>query len=291
MSWRLGTWSDEKLFVFLDELLGYASTLKNWEDEKSLLQDCTFEQYWSLLWQLQVARMLDNAGVSLSWCRPGPDLRAVIGGAEFWVECYVYRKSFGIQEFVLELLQHLDVGLAVDHDLYVPHSLLKDSELRLFLDSLFRPLLDNSYIKKLRERARRRYPVPVDVPGGITNFFVYMQGENPAAYDPSIHRFASGVPEAYLEVAFREAINSKLGANKLNEVHPNLLAVNFVLSPDFQTAFERQRVLRSELPEVDLGSEIDAVILSACGVDRIPSCQESLAHFRERAHPARLLFS
>src|SRR5574337_25180 len=55
LAWRLGTWETEPLFQFLDDLLALGSSLANWESNKNLLKSCNFDDFWGLVWQLQMA--------------------------------------------------------------------------------------------------------------------------------------------------------------------------------------------------------------------------------------------
>src|SRR5262252_5138239 len=96
MAWRLGTWFNESLFARLDELLANAERLQGWSGERGLLENPDFAAFWALVWQLQVAEHLCEVGSEVRWGNPGPDLSVLIDGRRLFVECYVFRKSFGL---------------------------------------------------------------------------------------------------------------------------------------------------------------------------------------------------
>ena len=100
MAWRLGTWENESLFQRLEELLCCAEALPNWEQEKSLLSSADFADFWSLVWQLQVAEHLCGVGTDVRWANSGPDLSVKIDNKRWYAECYTPRKSFGLLEFL-----------------------------------------------------------------------------------------------------------------------------------------------------------------------------------------------
>lgn len=255
------------------------------------MSDCSFDQYWGLLWQLQLAKMLSVLGCQVSWMSSGPDLCVVIGKDCFYVECYSFRKSFGTGEFIRELMARIDPNLAIDHRWWTPYSLPKDNKLGPFLDDLFLPLLDPSYIARLRLQAESKYPVHLPVPEVAKNFNLFMKGEDTSKYDPALRTLSSGIPEDYLVVAFREALGNKRSSNKLSAHRPNLLAVNFLLSEDFQGAFIRQRDLRLPSPSLDFGDELDGVLYSACGINMVPSKSGVFVEYNVSNHPARAILA
>ena len=286
MSWRLGTWSDDKPFVLMDDLLRYAASLPNWSNEAPLLTTPEFAAYWSLLWQLQVAAMFRDLGGRPSWLTSGPDLLVATDEGPFFVECYVYNKSFGTAEFIAELLQRADPAYRLEHDPLLPHRLPSGTALADLLDALFRAVLNRSYTTFSQAAAAEAYPVPVTLPSGSTNAFIYMEDDNPSSYDPSLHPSRAGDPDKYLQVALQEALAAKGGANDLLSKHPNVLAVNFVLSEDWQLA----ALLRPDIALVatsNVPAGIDAVFIAACGIHDIPTSSGSYHWFRSEDHPGR----
>ena len=103
MAWRLGTWSSDSLFARLDELLSGAEQLRCWSAEAPLLKSAEFSDFWSLVWQLQVAEYLRTMASSVQWASSGPDLSAQVESETWYVECYTYRKSFGLMLFIEEV--------------------------------------------------------------------------------------------------------------------------------------------------------------------------------------------
>jgi hypothetical protein len=167
----------------------------------------------------------------------------------------------------------------------------KDKSVESFLDQLFRPYLDPSFLETKRKEAEKVYPVLLPVPAGIANFYVVLRGDDPDKYDPRIHENASGVPEGYLDVAFREALDNKRYSNSLQNHRPNLLAINFTLGPDFRKAFLWQRQLNIPLPPLKFGTSFDAVLYSACEIDTLPTPQTVSLEFKESTHPASEVLS
>lgn len=281
MAWRLGTWVNEVLFVRLEELLRHAERLPEWEHERSLLESAEYADYWSLMWQLQVAEHLATVGSDVRWSGGGPDLSATISGDRLYVECYVYRKSFGIALFLEDVLHMLGDDIKVDHDYCLPFVLPAGADTSTFLDKAIAPFLDPALLPRLREEARRRYPVLIGNPA--STLVIYVEGDDADAYDPSIHQSGTGDPDTHISVILREAVNAKAQSNQLGEHHPNLVAVNFLVSADAQLAFH----LREIQPMVELPEHIDAVAIGAVGIDaRLQRNDLVLTRARDPVHPA-----
>ena len=103
MAWRLGTWWNESLFQRLEELLCCAEALDHWDHEKkSLVNSPEFGEFWSLVWQLQVAEHLCAIGTEVRWGELWTRLSVTVGGNRWYVECYSYHKSFGLFLFLQE---------------------------------------------------------------------------------------------------------------------------------------------------------------------------------------------
>ena len=88
MAWRLGTWTSEHVFERLDQLLGLVKTMPGWSGEQGMLANPQYSNFWSLVWQLQVAEWLVGLGFSPKWNNPGPDLVVEVDGQNVWLECY-----------------------------------------------------------------------------------------------------------------------------------------------------------------------------------------------------------
>ena len=264
MAWRLGAWPDvdERLFQRLEELLRCAKEIPNWEHEKSLLTDAEFSVFWSLVWQLQVAEYLREIGEDVSWAKSGPDLSVKIGGERWFVECYTYQKSFGLLNFLEELLLRLEPDIRTDYDRCLPFSLPRDGDRELFLDKIMSPFLDPDYLANAKESAGHEYPV-VLYKDPDSSLFVYVEGSDVDAYRPGRIPNVNGSPEAHLETALREALKNKQTRNKLKNHHPNLLAVNYSLSEDYQLAESS----RETPPLAEIDPNIDVLARSKVGID------------------------
>lgn len=286
MAWRLGTWNSEFLFVRLDELLAGAEKLPYWSAEKPLLKSAEFSDFWSLVWQLQVAEYLCGIGSSVQWASSGPDLSAQVESEVWYVECYTYRKSFGLMLFIEELLQQLDSSIRVQYDLCMPFSLPTDRERSGFLDRTLSDFTNPIYIERARSEALVRYPFLL-LQKCENSLVIYMEGSDPEVYVSGIVPNRIGDSQTYLNVALSEAINAKNNANSLDERRPNLVAVNFSLSADFQFALDRADDLKLPIADTQLGPSLNAFAVSKIGIDErlersqfrriTPAVTESLA--------------
>ena len=265
MSWRLGTWKDESLFHRLDQLLCCAENLPNWKHEQSLLNTAEFGDFWSLLWQLQVAEYLCKVGTDVRWNKSGPDLSVNVCSVRWYVECYVYHKSFGLLRFVEEVLRKIDPAICVRYDLCLPFTLPQNTERNKFIDNIFTPFLNSGYVNKAKACAKVKYPV-ILYQDPKSSLCIYIDGDDSNAYMPGVIPDSVGDPESYLELALKEAVQAKMNSNKLKDYHPNLLAINYLLSEDFQFANALPQRMRSlVLPQI--GPNIDVLAASAAGID------------------------
>lgn len=290
MAWRLGTFQDERLILRLNELLKHAENLPNWKHEHALLEGGDFADFWSLVWQLQVAEYLSSQGVNVSWNTAGPDLSVEIGGRKLFVECYVYRKSFGVKLFVEELLQLLGSDLRVSHDPCLPLSFPNDTaSLSDELSSLMLPLLDSKALAVKRRLARACYPIVLSRASQST-LAISLEGPHVEAYDPSIQPQNVGDPTQYLALALREAANAKANSNHLHCHHPNLIVVNYALSADAQLALTRLQWLSHSLPDVSFSENVDAFAFAAKGIDgRLSKHDLKLVMAMSENHPAHAI--
>lgn len=268
MAWRLGTWGNEALFQRLDELLLCAERLPNWKHERSLLGSAEFSDYWSLVWQMQVAEYLCKVGKDVSWTRTGPDLAVTVDGSRWYVECYKPTKSFGLVSFLEEVLMGVHEDIRVYYDLCLPLDLPKNLERSRFLDDALGRFHDHGKVKDAAERAKVEHPVLLyEGPSPSSTLQVYMDGSDPSAYVPGVVRNKTGDPGVYAKRVLQEAVNAKKCANDLREHRPNLLAVNFLLCLGFQLAVEGGWVGEDLAAACELGSSIDALAVSAVGID------------------------
>lgn len=275
LAWRLGTWETESLFQFLDDLLALGSSLTNWESNKNLLKSYNFDDFWGLVWQLQMAKFFSTKNdVRVEWLDSGPDLKIVTKERDIFIECYTYRKSFGIEEFIGEIFRHIHPNITVRHTRYIKFSLPKNSNLESFLNDIFVHYTDTEFLQAKVKEAEREWPVILPVPSGIDNLYIYLDGDDPANYVEGTN--ACGDPESYVNISIREALNKKNLSNNLKNSHPNILAVNFLLGEDFQTAYDRQLYLGKPVPVLLPDNHpYDAVYLSVCGIDEIPTFEKS----------------
>lgn len=290
MAWRLGTFQDERLVLRLNELLELAENLTNWKHEQALLEGGDFSDFWSLVWQLQVAEYLSCQGINVSWNTAGPDLSVEVDGQKLFVECYVYRKSFGVELFVGELLQLLGSDLRVSHDPCLPLSLPRDAaSLSNELSSLMSPLVDSKALAAMRDLAQSCYPIVLSRASQST-LTISLEGPHVDAYDPSVQPQKVGDPTHYLEVALREAANAKAKSNRLDCHQPNLVVVNYALSADAQLALARLQGLSHSLPDVSISENVDAFAFAAKGIDRALSKHDlKLVMARSENHPAHAI--
>lgn len=281
MSWRLGTWQDESLFERLNDLISCAETLPNWQEEKRpLAASADFAEFWSLVWQLQVAEHLCSVGTDVRWTKGGgrvasPDLSATVAGQQWFVECYSQRKSFGVLGFLEDILPRIGRDICTSYDACLPFQLPMDRDRTLFLDEVLGRFLDGAVLADAREAARTEYPVCFYKHEG-SSLYVYLEGDNVDAYRPGIVPNRTGSPRLYVERALQEAVKAKENSNGLKCHRPNLLAVSYLLGRDFQTAtaLREQGVVAEMAPQ--LGPNIDVLAVSTVGIDERLT-RESLA--------------
>ena len=266
MAWRLGTWSDVSLVKRLDELLGCAQVLPNWKHEQSLLASNDFADFWSLVWQIQVAEYLCNVGNDVSWSKSGPDLSVSIGDEQWFVECYVYRKSFGLFSFIEEVFQRIDHCICAEYNRCLPFRLPQDNSRTGFLHDVFSPFLDSRYLSNAKRRAKIKYPVPLNS-DSFSPLKIYVKDDDSDNYDPSVFSNVVGDPRFFRQVALREAVNAKMNSNALGQHHPNIVAVNYLLSADFQLAEHRMKPTHFQNAFLGNNSKLDVLAASAVGID------------------------
>lgn len=259
MTLRLGAFSNEGLFQRMNQLLLTAESLDNWNHETAI-RDGDYGNFWSLMWQLQVAEYFVHLGAKVSWLASGPDLRVLLNGRESFVECYVYRKAFQHICFLQDLLFAVDHRINVDYNLCLPLG-LSDYE----LDELVAPLTQPNALADFEERAAEQYPVVVgrSKSGSVT---VWFSGDNTDKYQPNVVSSSLGDPEQYLRVAYGEMVKAKDGqTNKLRDHRPNTVFVNALLSKDFQLAGSMRNL--NALSQMPLPDGVDCVVVAVLGVD------------------------
>lgn len=198
LAWRLGTWKDEKWFEFFNTLLSNAAKLTGWNKTR-ISQACEFENFWSFLWELQVAQMFSNNKANVEWINSGPDLKVNSSGGQFYVECTMYRKSFGLEDFIADLFAHVDNQLRVRHIPFITFSLPKDKNLEPFLDELCRPLLDEAFLEKKFKEAQEISPIMLPTPKGIENLYIFIENHNAKNFNPHQPWATTGSPENFFK--------------------------------------------------------------------------------------------
>lgn len=265
IAWRLGTWRTDSLLTRIDQLLQVGEALPNWKKEKALIRGRDFADFWSLLWQLQVAEYLQERLCSPSWMGAGPDFEVTTNAGRAYVECYVYRKSFGVEAFLDELVRAScsDAYLLRDHCL--PFQIPVENMAQM-ISSFLAPLLDTESMKTKRLEAEQSYPVMVSSLEG-TSLRLVLGNADTSSYAPATGATLTGNPDSYLSVALRETVRAKSDSNGLQSHRPNLLLANFLLSTDAQIAIHRARSLLRPFPSVELPDSIDAAAISTAGID------------------------
>ena len=271
MAWRLGTFWSDSIFAHFNELLAHAESLPNWASETSLIKSPDFSDFWSLLWQLQVAEYLSRIGSNVQWLKSGPDLSAEIEGEKWFIECYCYRKSFGLLLFIEEILELIHPLLRTSYDMCLPFSLPRNREISEFLNRVLSDFLDPVYLKNALEQAEQQYPVILYE--GESSLVIYAESMNSDAYMPGIIPNNTGRPETYMQVALREAIAAKCNANSLAQHRPNMLVVNFLMSQDFQISYNQAIQGSNSITTLELGSNIDAFAVSTIGINQRLTCE------------------
>src|SRR3989338_1393975 len=288
LAWRLGTWKNENPFIFFNELLKHGNSIPNW-NKKIKKEDPSeryeYEKFFSFLWELQVAKFFSEInGVSVEWTTSGPDIKISSNGKTFYIECYTYTKSFSLELFVEELLKKIHPNINVLHTHCIKFSLPQNKNTESFLNDIFTPYLDSYFIESKVKEAENEYPVLLPTPKGIDNFRIYVNGNNPDKHIPGPNK--RGRAEGYLPVCFKEAVNAKRNSNKLSQCSNVLLAINFLLSTDFQRAANEQDELNElgisePIPFPDFGNTIDGIFFSVCGINNVPSLKNSYLKIKD----------
>jgi hypothetical protein len=114
VAWILGAWTQEDETCRLNELLALGSEFDGWTHEfRTLKPRPGIGDYWSLVWQLEVAEFLTGLTADVRW-HPGggPDLSARRGSEHLYIECYCPTKAWGIECFLCDLVIKTDPSSA-----------------------------------------------------------------------------------------------------------------------------------------------------------------------------------
>ncbi len=270
MAWRLGTWRNESRFERLNTLLERAEQMENWEKERRRVGSRDFGEFWSLLWTLQVAELLDDEGLKPQWTKKGPDLRVADG---WYVECYTLRKSFAIYNFIYEVLRAVHPDLRVSYQKGLPFRLPQDRNRESFLDQALGPVSDRQDIEDAIERAKMEYPV-VLYEHSDSSLVIYAVGHDTDAHVPNRVTSTAGRPEHYARVVLNEITRAKLGENELKSHRPNIVVANLLLSIDWQMGDQEALVREWEEIGQEDDPEIDALAVATAGVDQVLNKQD-----------------
>ena len=271
MAWRLGTWSAESegCLANLDKLLASAAELPNWENEESVLNNGEYATYWSLLWPLQVAAKLRAVGRNVTWGGPdgGPDLSVEVDGRRWYVECYVTRKSYYLLQFLQECLSKiLRLSVQDDYPLFSRMSLPKADKADQFLDDKLEPYCDASR----REEARAKC-VTIMYEDQCSVEVAEEEWETNESDDTVERRRRSrgrrGSPEQHVTTMLKEAVSNKQDSNSLCDRHPNVLAVNLLLTNAEAAEYHDRdgKMIAGCTPE--LPDALDVLAVANCGID------------------------
>ena len=260
MAWRLGTWvpEAEHLVARFEEVLAHGAGLPGWKGEAHLLEDTEYAVFWSLNWQLQLAEYLSSIGTEVCWGNPGPDLSVVIEGTRVSVEALVFRKSFGLDLFISDILDEVGHDIKTDHDYCLPYALPKKTE---FLDGFLGPFVDPENVVAFRRQAAERYPVVAS--RHESSLVAYFDGDDTDNFDPTLVPSVTGDTNKHLDVILNEAIRQKAEANSLVSHRPNLVAANYLLSADSHLAFNNSTIR----PTIAVAESIDGFAVSHVGID------------------------
>ena len=263
MAWRLGTWVTESHFENLEMLLHRAKSLPNWENESPLLTGGGYGDFWSLVWQLQVAEYLHARGKDVMWGarHGGPDLSVEIDGCRWFVECYVPRKRYGLLEFVNDILPRIDSRIKTRYNPYLPLRLPVQDRIGEWLDSVVLPLCSSAYLDDMASQASERGYAVIHRCVVPYPLHIYMEGENAWEHVPP-WRDVVGEPSHHVRVILYEAVANKAEKNQLAAHRPNILAVNLFLTDAPRAESLRSDVIVNTAPSLT-GFPIDILAVTA----------------------------
>lgn len=276
MAWRLGTWStwSENTFVRLNQLLCLGRRIPNWKNEKSLLTMPDYGTFWSVIWQLQVAEHLCRIGTGVRWgdASGGPDLSVEIAGKRWFVECYSVQKSYGLLSFLEELLSKiLNVNVQTEYQLFLPRPLPRGNEAGRSFDEILEPYCD----RRCRDKVNRA-DVTIVFKTSDNSPWIRLTRKN--EYVPNTD--PSGSPRTHVAVMLAESVRKKTQANQLGRHHPNVVAVNLLLTDTQVASSLRHNVIQEMAPSLE-DTTIDVLaIADGVGIDETVSTQLRIAAWR-----------
>jgi hypothetical protein len=123
------------------------------------------------------------------------------------------------------------------------------------------------------KKAKKISPIKLHTPKSGENLFVFIENLDAKDFDFNQPWRATGAPERFLHDVVQGVLDKKRNSNKMKTNRPNVLAINLLLG-DFQTGVSLRK-----LPTPNLGKEFDAVFLTACGIDKVPSLKKGSLYF------------
>jgi hypothetical protein len=285
MAWRLGTWTSEYIFGRLEQLLGQAKTMPGWSGEQGMLANPQYSNFWSLIWQLQVAEWLVSLGFSPKWNNPGPDLLVEVDGQQVWLECYSTVGFYEPVEFLGEILPAIHPSLKV---VYAPSGEPAAVDGALLESCL---VTVESELPAALEKARTgTWPVLLYASPNGGAISVRLYGDDIDHYDPSLDRAHTLDFEGHFRRGLHQAFRGKLGENALANNRPNVVMINLVVNELFQLAVAPVGHLskdpRALIPSnVVTGSQdLDAVIWTITGIDEKLTIRSSQCVWKQLDH-------
>jgi hypothetical protein len=152
---------------------------------------------------------------------------------------------------------------------------------------LFRPYLDENFLKEKIKSAHRCSPILMPTPHATNNLYIILEDPDSEKYNLELDYQWSltGNPDLYLESTIQDIIDKKRRSNDLINSRPNLLVVNCLLGTDFQLATRLRKV-----PIQESYNPFDGLLITACGIDEIPSLEKSLIYLSAN-HPLRKIMN
>lgn len=285
LAWRMGTWESEDYFNCLNDMIGTVMRIEGWSTNKRLAT-MEYSDFWSFMWEIQVASYFIEKGCTVKWNSKGPDILVDYEGKKFYVECTVIRKSYALELFIEDLLGQLSPTIRVHHALFHKFSLPQRIEREEFLDALFLQFANTENLAQLLKASQNRSPLILYQSNYTENFFLYIDDATALERDYSAERLlmCTGDPDDFLKNISKEAINNKVTANHIYQYRPNLLMINTLLSLDWQVAISRA-TSEFHFPSITDFPRIDGYSFSSHGIDA--QYEIKLSHVKlNPGHPA-----